>query len=111
MSRKVIFDANNPGVWAFHCHILYHLASADSRPSTKKLTRPTKNRSRHPYRKLVCHGLRLFASKTDSFGEKSLKKEKHCHHWQHHETGSRHHQVELNSMHRFEKGQAQRQRI
>jgi FtsP/CotA-like multicopper oxidase with cupredoxin domain len=23
---KVIFDANNPGVWAFHCHILYHLA-------------------------------------------------------------------------------------
>ena len=21
---KVIFDANNPGVWAFHCHILYH---------------------------------------------------------------------------------------
>jgi FtsP/CotA-like multicopper oxidase with cupredoxin domain len=24
---KVIFDANNPGVWAFHCHILYHLAT------------------------------------------------------------------------------------
>ncbi len=24
---KVIFDANNPGVWAFHCHILYHLAA------------------------------------------------------------------------------------
>ena len=23
---KVIFDANNPGVWAFHCHILYHAA-------------------------------------------------------------------------------------
>jgi FtsP/CotA-like multicopper oxidase with cupredoxin domain len=23
---KVIFDADNPGVWAFHCHILYHLA-------------------------------------------------------------------------------------
>ncbi len=22
-----IFDANNPGVWAFHCHILYHLAA------------------------------------------------------------------------------------
>jgi hypothetical protein len=22
----VIFDANNPGVWAFHCHILYHAA-------------------------------------------------------------------------------------
>jgi FtsP/CotA-like multicopper oxidase with cupredoxin domain len=24
---KVRFDANNPGVWAFHCHILYHLAA------------------------------------------------------------------------------------
>ena len=24
---KVIFDANNPGTWAFHCHILYHLAA------------------------------------------------------------------------------------
>jgi FtsP/CotA-like multicopper oxidase with cupredoxin domain len=24
---KVILDANNPGVWAFHCHILYHLAA------------------------------------------------------------------------------------
>jgi len=24
---KVIFDANNPGVWAYHCHILYHLAT------------------------------------------------------------------------------------
>ena len=24
---KAIFDANNPGVWAFHCHLLYHLAS------------------------------------------------------------------------------------
>ena len=23
---KVIFDANNSGVWAFHCHILYHAA-------------------------------------------------------------------------------------
>ena len=23
----VRFDANNPGVWAFHCHILYHLAA------------------------------------------------------------------------------------
>ena len=21
----VIFDANNPGLWAFHCHLLYHL--------------------------------------------------------------------------------------
>ncbi len=24
---KVCLDANNPGVWAFHCHILYHLAT------------------------------------------------------------------------------------
>jgi FtsP/CotA-like multicopper oxidase with cupredoxin domain len=24
---KLIFDANNPGVWAYHCHILYHLAT------------------------------------------------------------------------------------
>ena len=24
---KVIFDAGNPGVWAYHCHILYHLAT------------------------------------------------------------------------------------
>jgi FtsP/CotA-like multicopper oxidase with cupredoxin domain len=24
---KVHFDANNPGLWAFHCHILYHLAT------------------------------------------------------------------------------------
>ena len=24
---KVIFDANNPGIWAFHCHILYHSAA------------------------------------------------------------------------------------
>jgi FtsP/CotA-like multicopper oxidase with cupredoxin domain len=23
---KAIFDADNPGVWAFHCHILYHAA-------------------------------------------------------------------------------------
>jgi FtsP/CotA-like multicopper oxidase with cupredoxin domain len=21
----VVFDANNPGIWAFHCHLLYHL--------------------------------------------------------------------------------------
>ena len=21
---KIAFDANNPGIWAFHCHILYH---------------------------------------------------------------------------------------
>ncbi len=24
---KVRFDANSPGVWAFHCHLLYHLAA------------------------------------------------------------------------------------
>jgi FtsP/CotA-like multicopper oxidase with cupredoxin domain len=24
---KVAFDADNPGVWAYHCHILYHLAT------------------------------------------------------------------------------------
>ncbi len=24
---KVAFDSNNPGVWAYHCHILYHLAT------------------------------------------------------------------------------------
>jgi FtsP/CotA-like multicopper oxidase with cupredoxin domain len=24
---KVVFDANDPGVWAYHCHILYHLAT------------------------------------------------------------------------------------
>jgi FtsP/CotA-like multicopper oxidase with cupredoxin domain len=24
---KVRMDANNPGIWAFHCHILYHLAT------------------------------------------------------------------------------------
>jgi FtsP/CotA-like multicopper oxidase with cupredoxin domain len=24
---KVAFDANNPGVWAYHCHILYHVAT------------------------------------------------------------------------------------
>ncbi len=23
-SAKMIFDANNPGIWAFHCHMLYH---------------------------------------------------------------------------------------
>jgi len=22
----VAFDANNPGWWAFHCHLLYHQA-------------------------------------------------------------------------------------
>ena len=24
---KFVFDADNPGVWAYHCHILYHLAA------------------------------------------------------------------------------------
>ena len=24
---KVVFDANNPGMWAFHCHNLFHLAA------------------------------------------------------------------------------------
>lgn len=26
-SITVAFDADNPGVWAYHCHLLYHLAS------------------------------------------------------------------------------------
>jgi hypothetical protein len=24
---KIAFDADNPGVWAFHCHILYHMVT------------------------------------------------------------------------------------
>jgi FtsP/CotA-like multicopper oxidase with cupredoxin domain len=24
---KVVFDADNPGIWAYHCHNLYHLAA------------------------------------------------------------------------------------
>ena len=24
---KIVFDADNPGVWAYHCHIVYHLAA------------------------------------------------------------------------------------
>jgi len=24
---KIIFDANDPGVWAFHCHLIYHMAT------------------------------------------------------------------------------------
>ena len=24
---KVIFDADNPGLWAFHCHNLYHMVA------------------------------------------------------------------------------------
>jgi FtsP/CotA-like multicopper oxidase with cupredoxin domain len=23
----VIFDADNPGLWAFHCHNLYHMVA------------------------------------------------------------------------------------
>ena len=60
---------------------------------------------------VIGHALRLLAPQTDSFDEKSLKKEKHCHHWQHNQTGSSHQQVELNSIHRFEKSQAQGQRV
>jgi hypothetical protein len=60
---------------------------------------------------VIGHALRLPAPQTDSFDEKSLKKEKHCHHWQHNQTGSSHQQVELNSIHRFEKSQAQGQRV
>jgi FtsP/CotA-like multicopper oxidase with cupredoxin domain len=26
-SVKIAFDAFNPGVWAFHCHHLYHMAT------------------------------------------------------------------------------------
>jgi FtsP/CotA-like multicopper oxidase with cupredoxin domain len=26
-SVKIAFDANNPGIWAFHCHHLYHMES------------------------------------------------------------------------------------
>jgi FtsP/CotA-like multicopper oxidase with cupredoxin domain len=22
---KVVFDADNPGLWAYHCHNLYHM--------------------------------------------------------------------------------------
>nr|HRJ73462.1 multicopper oxidase family protein [Terrimicrobiaceae bacterium] len=25
-AMRIAFDADNPGLWAFHCHILYHLA-------------------------------------------------------------------------------------
>lgn len=24
-SKKIIFDANNPGIWMLHCHVLYHM--------------------------------------------------------------------------------------
>ena len=24
---KIVFDADNPGIWAYHCHIVYHLAA------------------------------------------------------------------------------------
>lgn len=26
-SKKIIFDANNPGIWPMHCHVLYHMMS------------------------------------------------------------------------------------
>ncbi|WP_422000531.1 multicopper oxidase family protein [Reyranella sp.] len=26
-TAKVVFDADNPGIWAYHCHNLYHLAA------------------------------------------------------------------------------------
>jgi FtsP/CotA-like multicopper oxidase with cupredoxin domain len=26
-SVTVVFDANNPGLWYVHCHILWHLAA------------------------------------------------------------------------------------
>ena len=27
MTVKVVYDADNPGLWAFHCHNLYHMAA------------------------------------------------------------------------------------
>jgi FtsP/CotA-like multicopper oxidase with cupredoxin domain len=27
MTVKVVFDTDNPGLWAYHCHNLYHLAA------------------------------------------------------------------------------------
>jgi len=24
-TKKIIFDANNPGIWMLHCHVLYHM--------------------------------------------------------------------------------------
>lgn len=26
-TQKIVFDADNPGVWMMHCHILYHMAA------------------------------------------------------------------------------------
>lgn len=26
-SQKIIFDANNPGIWMTHCHVLYHMVA------------------------------------------------------------------------------------
>ena len=23
----IVFDADNPGIWAYHCHNLYHMAA------------------------------------------------------------------------------------
>ena len=29
---KVVFDGNNPGLWAFHCHNLYHMVAGTFAP-------------------------------------------------------------------------------
>lgn len=26
-TKKIIFDADNPGIWMMHCHVLYHMAA------------------------------------------------------------------------------------
>jgi hypothetical protein len=26
-TEKIIFDAQNPGIWMMHCHVLYHMAA------------------------------------------------------------------------------------
>ena len=38
--RRVVvaFDANNPGLWAFHCHLLYHLEAGNVRDVSLRLT-------------------------------------------------------------------------
>ena len=51
------------------------------------------------------------ASERNAFEEKSLKTEKHHNDRQNDQTGSRHQQVELNSVHRFEKLKSQRQGV
>lgn len=44
---KIVFDADNPGIWAYHCHIVYHLAAAclrfsNTRAPTKSSGSPTR---------------------------------------------------------------------